>query len=328
MSQSGNLTFPDDEGRHEDANTEWWYFNGHAETEDGKSYAFMASYTMNNIKYLIIVDIDNHKHLSMVDNRQEVKYSRDKIDLGYGANWWKQLEKPFTYEMHNQYGEAGLDIHLASLKPPLILGDGRQGKVPMGKGGYSYWYALTHLNIHGELKLGNEKRSIHGKGWIDRQWGSWNWFGFGKWKWFSIQLDNNIEFEVFKIYEPITNRALTSKFHIVHEDGTTEVFDRFKISDLGHWKSATGETYSIGWKIKASEIELTVMPYFKEQEMVKGFWEGGCEVTGIMDGKEVSGLSFVELFNGIQASRPKKVIWYALAALRCQISLRTQRPLR
>lgn len=315
------LTFPDDEGRHEDANTEWWYFNGHVKAEDGNRYAFMVSYTMNNIKYLIIVDIDNQKHLSMVDNRHEVNYSKDKIDLEYGDNWWKQLGKPFTYEMHNQYSEISLDLHLASLKPPLILGEGRQGKVPMGRGGYSYWYAQTNLNIQGELKLGNEKKFIKGKGWMDRQWGNWNWFGFGKWKWFSIQLDNNIEYEVFKIYEPITNRALTSKFHIVHEDGTSEVFDNFKVVDFGHWRSPlTGETYSIGWKIKASEpkldIELLVKPYFKEQEMAKGFWEGSCEVSGIMDGKRVSGLSFVELFNGTQASFPIKAICYVLSALR------------
>ena len=320
------LTFPDDEGRHEDANTEWWYFNGHVKAEDGKRYAFMTSYTMNNIKYMVIVDITGQKHYAVLDNKHEVKYSKDKIDLKYGDSWWKQLQKLFTYEMHNQYGEIRLDLHLASLKPPLILGEGRQGKVPMGIGGYSYWYALTHLNIQGELKLGNEKKFIKGKGWMDRQWGSWNWFGFGKWKWFSIQLDNNIEFEVFKIYELITNRALTSEFHIVHEDGTSEVFDNFKVVDLGHWRSPlTGETYSMGWKIKVSDpkfdIELVVKPYFREQEIVKGFWEGSCKVTGIMDGAEVSGLSFVELFNGTQASRPKKVVCYALAALRCQISL-------
>ena len=321
MFQTGILTFPDDEGRHMDAETEWWYFNGHVEAEDGNRYAFMVSYTMNNIKYLIIVDIDNQKHISIVDNKHKLKYSKDKIELEYAYNWWKQLEKLFTYEMHNQDGETRLDLHLASLKPPLILGEGRQGKVPMGKGGYTYWYALTNLNIRGELKLGDKTSTIHGKGWIDRQWGSWNWFGFGKWKWFSIQIDNNIEFEIFKIYEPITNRALTSKFHIVHEDGTSEVFDIFKILDLGHWRSPlTGENYSIGWKIKASEpkydIELVVKPFFDDQEIAKGFWEGSCKVTGIMDGKSVSGLSFVELFYGTQASLPIKAICYALAAIR------------
>jgi predicted secreted hydrolase len=123
MLQSGILTSPDDEGRHMDAETEWWYFNGHVEAEDGKRYAFMVSYTI-------------------------------KIDLKYGDNWWKQLGKPFTYEMHNQYGKMRLDLHLASLKPPLILGEERQGKMPMGKGGYTYWYALSHLNIQGELKWG------------------------------------------------------------------------------------------------------------------------------------------------------------------------------
>jgi predicted secreted hydrolase len=40
MLQSGILTFPDDEGRHMDAETEWWYFNGHVEAEDGNRYAF------------------------------------------------------------------------------------------------------------------------------------------------------------------------------------------------------------------------------------------------------------------------------------------------
>jgi predicted secreted hydrolase len=30
MMNTGISTSPADEGRHEDANTEWWYFNGHA----------------------------------------------------------------------------------------------------------------------------------------------------------------------------------------------------------------------------------------------------------------------------------------------------------
>jgi predicted secreted hydrolase len=99
------------------------------------------------------------------------------------------------------------------------------------------------------------------------------------------------------------------------------VFDRFKIIDLGHWRSPlTGETYSIGWKIKVSDpksdIELVVKPYFREQEIVTGFWEGSCKVTGIMDGKRVSGLSFVELFNGTEASIPIKAICYVRATLR------------
>lgn len=327
MTQSRILTFPEDEGRHEDANTEWWYFSAHVRGDDGSNYAIMVSYTIiNNLQCLIITDINNKRRYPLIIKDYRIECSREKLDLKYGGNWWKQLEKPFTYEMHNQHRDSGirLDLQMKSLKPPLILGE--KGKVPMGKGGYSYWYALTRLEVSGEMKLGGGKKYLQGTGWIDRQWGNWSWFGFDKWKWFSMQLNNNIELELFKIYEPFTNRTLTSKLHIMYEDGSSEVFDKFKIIDLDHWNSPTGAIYSLGWKIKApkEDIELVVMPVFKDQEIYQGLWEGSCEVTGTMNGKNISGVSYVELRNGFD-SPPfkdihtiKKVFYYAGTALRSQ----------
>ena len=321
----GLLTFPREEGRHEDANIEWWYFNAHVMGDDGSNYAVMVAYTMsNNMQYMIITDIDNKIRYPLSIKDYRIEYSREKLELSYGVNWWKQLEKPFTYEMHNQHKGMELDLQMKSLKPPMLLGE--EGKVTMGKGGYSYWYALTRLDVRGELKLGEEKKHIEvkGTGWIDRQWGNWSWFGFDKWKWFSMQLNNNIELEVFTIYEPFTNRTLTSKFHIMHEDGSSEVSDAFKIIDLSHWKSSTSVIYSMGWKIKAPDrgIELVVMPVFKDQEIFQGLWEGSCKVRGTMNGKDVSGVSYVELRNGFD-TQPfkdiptiKKVFYYIGTALR------------
>jgi predicted secreted hydrolase len=316
MPKNGILTFPEDEGRHEDAKTEWWYFNCHVVSNDGGYYGIMVSYTVDNLLYMVISDINRKTCNPTIIRKSNVIYSKQKLDLKYGSNWWKQVEgEPFTYEMHNHYKEIGLDFHLKSLKPPLILGE--KGKVPMGKGGYSYWYALTRLDVSGELTLGDEKKSIYGTGWIDRQWGSWDWRGFDKWKWFNIQLDNGIELVVFKIYEPITNKSITSKFYIMYENAQEEV-DAFEITDLGYWRSPhTEEKYSMGWEIKAKNIELKVEPVFRKQEVFKGLWEGSSKVAGMMNGERVSGSSYVELYH--RKGNPLiKVICYIRVVLRSQ----------
>jgi predicted secreted hydrolase len=320
MPKNGILTFPEDEGRHEDAKTEWWYFNCHVvSSSDGCCYGIMVSYTLDNI-HIIISDINRKTYNPTVIPDSNIKYSKHKIDLKSGSNWWRQVEnEPFTYKMHCEHGEMELDLHMKSLKPPLILGD--NGRVPMGKGGYSYWYALTRLDVSGELTLGDEKKSVHGTGWIDRQWGSWDWHGFDKWKWFSIQLDNGIELDVFKIYEPIINTPITSKFYIMYENGQEEV-DAFEITDLGYWRSPhTEEKYSMGWEIKAKNIELKVEPVFRKQEVFKGFWEGSAKVTGMMNGERVAGSFWVELYHR-KGNSLLKIFYYYVLYLKTLIKCR------
>ena len=320
MPKNGILTFPGDEGRHEDAKTEWWYFNCHVVSSDGSCYGIMLCFTIDNLLYILISDINRKTCNPAVIRDSNTKYSKHKINLKYGPNWWRQVEnEPFTYKMHCEHREIKLDLFVKSLKPPLILGD--NGKVPMGKGGYSYWYALTRLDVSGELTLDDEKKSICGTGWIDRQWGNWNWHGFDKWKWFSIQLDNGIELEVFKTYDPITNKSRTSKFYIMYENAPEEV-DAFGITDLGYWSSPhTGEKYSMGWKIKAKNIDLRVEPEFLEQEVFKGLWEGSSKVTGMMNGESVSGSSWVELYHR-KGNLLLKIFYYHLLCLKTLIRRR------
>lgn len=304
--------FPADEGRHNDANIEWWYFNAHAKTIGGDKYAFMVAYTMNHNKYFIVIDIDNKKCYSAKINDCKLEYSTEKHDLKYGGDSWKQEgDEAFTYKLHIKHEDMVLNLHMRSQKPPLVMG--KNGKVPMGNGGPTYWYALPHLHIDGELILGDIKKSLHGTGWIDRQWGNWDWRGFGKWEWFSIQLSNNTDIAITRLYEPITQRALTSKFYISHPDHSVSAINEFKIKRLSQWKSQkSGETYPLGWTIRAQkrQIELTIEPRFNSQEVLKGFWEGSCSVNGTINGETVEGNAFVELQHGLEVNVFKKISGY------------------
>ncbi len=84
--------------------------------------------------------------------------------------------------------------------------------------------------------------------------------------------------------------------YLTHED--------FVIIPSGYWKSPnTGATYPSGWKLKVAklDLELTVTPVIKEQELdTRGttmivYWEGACEVSGRAGEAEVQGQAYVEL---------------------------------
>jgi predicted secreted hydrolase len=57
--------------------------------------------------------------------------------------------------------------------------------------------------------------------------------------------------------------------------------------------------YPARWRLEIppARLDLTVTPYFEEQEMrVSGFyWEGAVQIAGTSDGRAIAGSGYVEL---------------------------------
>ena len=78
----------------------------------------------------------------------------------------------------------------------------------------------------------------------------------------------------------------------------------FQIEVLDKWKSSkTGATYPSQWRIKvpAHQIELTLTPTVKDQELITEastrvtYWEGSVKVDGRYRGGATKGLGYVEM---------------------------------
>jgi len=301
------IKFPLDEGSHNQTTDEWWYFNCHLVSEDDRSYSavvcFFPTYLLS-----MLVDVSNKKMLhNSVKVNESFHSSNQRLDVTFGRSWWKQaVESPSIYVMHCDVGDFVADLRMEVLKQPLLVNG--NGQIKEGLLGRSYYYAHTRLRVEGSIKVNGEEIKVNGMGWIDRQWGEWDWSGIGMWEWFSIQLSNNVEMLLIQIIHPLTSDIVSRSLTVSDEQGKTKVFDNFFVRERGTWKSPdSNEIYESGWTINSpGKCELHVLPIFNAQESMRGLWEGACEVHGSFEGREVRGRAYVEESHGRIYGRKRK----------------------
>jgi predicted secreted hydrolase len=78
------------------------------------------------------------------------------------------------------------------------------------------------------------------------------------------------------------------------------VIEQVGLEVLSEWTSPeTRAVYPSGWRISIPELELelTLEPWIEDQEMQTSFiyWEGAVQITGSIQGEEVTGVGYVEL---------------------------------
>jgi predicted secreted hydrolase len=220
--------------------------------------------------------------------------------------------------MHEKMIDSGrrfgsLDLSMHSEKPPIPVAG---GTAKMGRNGWTYWYALTRIGLRGTLTTPDRTVTVHGTGWLDRQWGDWNWMGFGEWKWFAVQLEGGREVVGYHILEPVSGRPISRLCQVVEPDGSYGIWNDLQVEDLGRWTSPESrDVYTVGWQISSSQagLELEVDPAMVEQEVHRGLWEGSCAVEGTLGGERVSGVSLVELNTGRLGPTPIKLLSYLKA---------------
>jgi len=294
IQDSPDFLFPKDEGRHVNALHEWWYLNAHLETNTGGQYGLFVSF-LPQLMYFALVDKLRKLVVKRFVTKTPVKVSTSRLDLETGNNWWRQVsDRPFHYAMHLHEDDLSLSLELLSRKPPLIAN--RSGNIKFGLLGYSKYYSLTNMEVSGTLQLGEDLFEVRGVGWMDRQWGNWDYGGFGGWDWFSIQLSNNVEILAGRYFHPVTGGLMSTLFNVVDDEGRIKVYDRLRIRRLGTWRSPrTGLVYWAGWKVSLPpNTNLLVFPVFDDQEIYRGFWEGCCEVKGVLKGQPVNGVGYAE----------------------------------
>ena len=85
-----------------------------------------------------------------------------------------------------------------AVKRPLMIGE--TGFLYQGTSGYSYYYSQTMLNLIGTLTLDGITEPITGIAWIDHQYGNLKSTIQDKYEWFSIQLSNNMDLNIYNIF--------------------------------------------------------------------------------------------------------------------------------
>jgi predicted secreted hydrolase/4-hydroxybenzoate polyprenyltransferase len=290
------LEFPRDEGAHRGAKNEWWYFNGHVCDAQAHAYGLMVCFFNSGRLYLGFTDVDHNGFSSHIIDGH-LNAAGDRLDVSIGNNRWVEKET-FVYEMHIEHAKTRLDLRMRAERPPLLVGG--KGIVYLGKGGTSYYYSQTRLRIDGRILLQGEEREISGVGWIDRQWGDWDFRGIAGWEWFSVQLHDGSDIHLARVFDPQTGAPITPRADIMHANGTQETLASYDVEYLDYWiQPETGDEFSHKWRVKIPEkdIDLVITPTVDRQMIHRGLWEGSCKVSGTADGKAVGGDAYVELLH-------------------------------
>ncbi len=311
------FAFPADHGPHERYRSEWWYWTGNLDADDGRRFGYQftvfriglsaqqppraSAWATNEVyaAHLALSDARGHRFLFAHDQARGAVglagAAADPFQVWVGswrAGGWSPLAIDAAARATAPEAETpfALALALGTGKPPVLEGD--HGLSAKGGGGASYYYSLTRMPTSGTITIGGERFSVRGASWKDREW-STSALGPDEvgWDWFALQLDDGRELMAYRMRHADGSADPASSGTLVHADGTAEHlgWDRLAISSSARWASPRGGTYPARWHVvvKDAGIDLEVVPVLADQELDVGvrYWEGAVDVAGTGRGR-------------------------------------------
>lgn len=298
------VKFPDDDGPHEDL-TEWWYYNGHLESEDGRHYSFhVALFLINRLASFTIA------HAALLDHDSGEFYTtqlrtggipneappRQGFDFRLGQ--WQVSGANGQDQVRVEVPEFSLILDLLSTAEPILHGE--TGLVSFEGSGDSYYYSRPRMTVTGSAGAAGEIAPVTGEAWFDHQWGNFSVNSLG-WNWFALQLKDGTDLMLFELFNPDDGSKVVHFGTLSRGSELLHTLDEadFVIEPMGNWRSPdTAIVYPMGWtvSIPSLDLALTLDPVSEaceidgRQTSYMVYWEGAVKVKGGPGGR-----GFVEL---------------------------------
>ena len=318
--------FPKDLGPHPDYQTEWWYYTGNLESENGDRFGYQLTIFRRAVRPEIErVERDSAwaaeqiymGHFAISDASAGKHYAFERFSRGAAGlagaqsdpyqvwleNWQVSQLSEDQYLLTAEQDGIGLDLILDDLKGPILHGEEGYSQKGPEKGNASHYYSQTRLETSGSIQTDSGSYQVSGLSWKDHEFStsalSSNQVG---WDWFSIQLDDGSELMVFQIRREDGSVDPFSSGSFINPEG--EVInlakEDFEIQVPDTWQSSeSGAEYPSRWRVAVPEmdLQLQIRPILSDQEMKVSYtyWEGAVDVQGILDGNDVSGSGYVEM---------------------------------
>jgi predicted secreted hydrolase len=321
------LVFPDDFGPHPDFQTEWWYYTGNLQGEDGRRFGYQLTFFRRAVRppaerverssawaaeqiYLA--------HFTITDVNGRGFYPFERFERGAAGlagasadpayrvwlrDWSVEQQSADTYRLRAAEEGISLDLILRDSKGIILQGDqgySRKGPEP---GNASLYYSQTRLESQGTLTVGGQPYPVSGLSWLDREI-STSVLSEGQvgWDWFAVQLDDGSELMAFYLRRADGSVDPFSSGTYIRPDGSTVPLTRedFTITPRGTWRSPrSGGEYPASWEIRipALDLSLAIQPLLADQELNLSYtyWEGAVQITGTRAAQPVTGYGYVEL---------------------------------
>ena len=335
-------SFPQDHWARMDYKTEWWYFTGHLEAEDGRRFGYQFTFfRVGLLPEVPALDSDwgastlimGHAAISDLEKREhyfsEVLYRVVPMLGGFGTypdtllawsrgptgtedRWTLSWNgDAFDFVMGDRWQKIGFALSTRPEKTMIFQGPNGYSRKGEGESAASQYYSFTRLATSGTVMIDGQALAVAGESWMDKEFGS-NQLGDHQvgWDWFSLQLADGREVMLYILRGRKGNVDYASGT-VIGVDGSTRYLDRdaFVVEATAGWKSRkTGALYPAGWTVKVDDETFIIEPEMDDQEN-RGrkvpslfYWEGAVKV---MDRDEISvGKGYVELTGYGNGSRP------------------------
>ena len=320
------FTFPVDFGPHFDFQTEWWYYTGNLETEDGRHFGYELTFFRRALLPPDEVSRrssdwgTNHIYMGHFTITDVVagefhafeRFARGAAQLAGADNnpyhvwledWFVQQSGPNEYELFASNEGFEIRLSMTDEKGPVLQGDAGLSQKGPQPGNASYYYSQTRLLTHGELEIDGETFRVDGASWKDHEI-STSAMSEGQvgWDWFSIQLDNGYDLMLYQVRREDGNVDPFSSGTLVSPDGKTAslALRDFSVETQDTWRSPhSGAIYPMGWKVRipSANLEIELSPHLVDQELNLSFiyWEGAVRISGHQGGEAVGGNGYVEM---------------------------------
>lgn len=317
--------FPEDHGPHPGFRTEWWYWTGNLETEDGRAFGYQFTLFRSALApeapvrdsawgtrqvylgHFTVSDVGAgrfHAH---------ERFSRAAVGLAGATTtpfhvWLEDWEARSTgpdmwpVRLHAQADGVALELLLEPGKAPVLQGDKGLSQKGPEKGNASYYYSMTRMPSRGTVTVDGVSFPVKGESWMDREW-STSALGEDQvgWDWFSLQLSDDSELMYYQLRKKDGSADPFSAGTWAPPVGEPVRFTRedVKLQVLSTWKSPLGGEYPAKWRVTVPKLglELTVTPKLANQELPVSvrYWEGSVSLEGSREGAPVKGRGYVEL---------------------------------
>ncbi len=322
------FAFPRDHASHPDFKTEWWYYSGHLQTEDGQRFGCQLTFFRvgvdptlrgNSRSRWAVRDLHlAHFALSDLTHRRFhywERRSRGALDSAGALTkkfkvWNGPWEAGGDGTVHRLTASAegyAINLTLTPTKPPAIHGTNGVSQRATGLGHASHYYSLTKMATAGTLTVAGKRHTVTGSTWMDHEFGvnqlTESQIG---WDWFAIQLDDGIELMLYQFRLTDGQPDPHSSGSLIYPDGRVEHLPRsaFVLTTREIWQSPkSGGRYPIRWQIQvpSRRLDLSVQAAFPDQELdTRGstqvtYWEGSVSVLGTAGGRSIAGVGYIEM---------------------------------
>lgn len=324
------LSFPADYGPHPDFQTEWWYYTGNLESQDGRHFGYQftifrralvppgdrparaSDWAANQVYmgHFAVTDVAGQQHQAferLARGAAGLAGAQAEPYQVWLEDWRVQEVAPGVVRMSAAADGLAVDLTLTDTKGPVLQGDRGYSQKGPDPGNASYYYSLTRLRTEGTVTVDGQSASLQGWSWKDHEYSTSalapDQVG---WDWFALQLDDNSELKAFHIRKADGSVDPFSAGSFIDAAGNVTRLGRgdFQI-DLGDddesvWRSPrSGAEYPARWTITVPSLalRLDIEPYLADQELNVSYdyWEGAVRVSGERAGRPVSGDGYVEL---------------------------------